>query len=174
MMMLSLMRSAHINDYPIFGGYENSLSSDLGLELRQERTFRYALVPHEGSWRQAHIFRAGLAFNNPLLVLPLEQHPGRLPEKWGLLEVSSSNVILSALMPAEDGHGIIARVYEAAGEPASNVSIRFTSGIQSALEVNLMEDPLHSLPVAKNAIHFNLHPFEIKTFRVQLNSVPDR
>ena len=44
-LLLSLMRSARISDYP-FSAVTTGSSSDLGLELGQERTFHYALVPH--------------------------------------------------------------------------------------------------------------------------------
>jgi alpha-mannosidase len=164
--LLSLMRSTHINDYVLSLG--QPASSDLGLELGQERTFHYALVPHMGNWQDALSFRAGLEFNNPLLVRPLDQHRGKLPKKFGLIEVSSPNVVLSALKPAQDGVGVIARVYEASGRAANDIKIHFVSGVQGASEVNLMEDSLRSIAVENNSIHFDLRPFEIKTFRLQL------
>ena len=165
-LLLSLMRSARINAYDLSGSQPSS--SDLGLELGQERTFHYALVPHAGSWQDARVFQAGLEFNRPLLVRPLDQHPGKLSKKWGMLEVSASDVVMSALMPAQDGHGLIARVYEAAGQPAADVRIHFASGLQGASEVNLMEDQLQAIAVKNDSIHFDLRPFEIKTFRLQL------
>ena len=97
-------------------------------------------MPHLGNWQDALSFRSGLEFNNPLLVRPLDQHPGKLKKKFGLLEVSSPNVVLSAFKPAEDRAGVIARVYEASGYPAKNVTIHFTGGVEGASEVNLMED----------------------------------
>jgi alpha-mannosidase len=165
-MLLSLMRSTHINDYGLPEGQPSS--SDLGLELGQERTFHYALVPHLGNWQDALSFQAGLEFNNPLLVRTIEQHRGKSPKKFGLLEVSSPNVVLSALKPAQDGAGVIARVYEASGRAAKDVNIHFAGGVQGASEVNLMEDSLRPIAVENNSIHFDLRPFEIKTFRLQL------
>ena len=169
-MLLSLMRSTHINDYVLSLG--QPASSDLGLELGQERTFHYALVPHLGNWQDALSFRAGLEFNNPLLLRPLDQHSGKLKKKFGLLEVSSPNVVLSAFKPAEDGTGVIARVYEASGYPAKDVTIHFAGGVEGASEVNLMEDSLRSIAVENDSIHFDLRPFEIKTFRLQLPLKP--
>ena len=168
-LLLSLMRSARINDYPLIGGYAGA-SSNLGLELGQERTFHYALVPHAGSWQDARVFQSGLELNIPFLIRTLKQHPGKLPKNWGLLEVSAADVVVSALMPAEDGHGVIARVYEAAGQPAANVQIHFSGRIAEPLEVNLMEDKIQSIASQNNSIHFDLRPFEIKTFRLQLTN----
>jgi alpha-mannosidase len=166
-LLLSLMRSARINDYPLIGGYAGS-SSDLGLELGQERTFHYALVPHLGSWQDARVFQAALELDNPLLIRPLDQHPGKLPKTWGLLDVTAPNVVVSALMPAEDGHGVIVRVYEAAGQPAASVKIHFSGQLTEASEVNLMEDKIQSIAAQNNSIIFDLRPYEIKTFRVGL------
>lgn len=166
--VLSLMRSARINSYGYIGGYEPGTSSDLGLELNQQRTFQYALVPHTGDWQNARVFRAGQEFNNPLVVRPVSQHAGTLHSKWGFLDLSNNDVVLSALMPAEDGKGLIVRVYEAAGRTAEGVKLHFANGVSAASEVNLMEDQIASMSVEQNSIHFNLRPFEIKTFRVQL------
>lgn len=167
-LLLSLMRSARINSYGYIGGYEPGTSSDLGLELNRERTFQYALVPHSGNWQSARIFRAGQEFNNPLVVRPLAQHAGTHPNKWGFLQLSNADVALTALMPSEDGRGLIVRVYEAAGQPANAVSLHFAAGVSTVSEDNLMEDPLRSMGVHNNSIGFDLRPFEIKTFRVML------
>jgi alpha-mannosidase len=169
-LLSSLMRSARINAYSYSGGYEPGVSSDLGLELGQERTFYYALLPHAGTWQQAGVFRAGLEFSHPLIARPLSQHAGSLPNKFNFLEVTPADVVLSAVKPAEDGEGVIVRVYEAAGQPASDARIHFTSEVLSSAEVNLTEQPLAKEAVEANSISFNLHPFEIKTFKVNLRS----
>jgi alpha-mannosidase len=142
--------------------------SNLGLELGQSRTFHYALVPHSGGWQDARVFRAGLEFNHPLVVRALDQHPGDLSSKWGLLDISSPNVVLSALAPAQDGNGVIVRVYEAAGHAAADVKIHFSISVQAASEVNLMEDLLQSTAVEDDTIRLDLRPFEIKSFRLQM------
>jgi alpha-mannosidase len=165
-LMLSLMRSARVDANADINGPPTT--SDLGLEVGQQRTFHYALVPHSGSWQESHIFQAGLEFNRPLLVRTVDQHPGKLGKTWSMLKVSSPNVVLSALTPAEDGNGLIARVYEAAGQPATNVRIQFGGGIRGASEVNLIEEQLQPVAVKGDSIQFDLRPFEIKTFRLQL------
>src|SRR5262249_52075536 len=114
-LMLSLLRSSRIQSYGIGGGFEGQ-GSDSGLELGQERLFHYALVPHTGDWKSSGAFRAGLEFNNPLIICKSTSHAGQLPSRWGLLELSPSNVILSALKSAKDGATIF-RIYEAEGKP---------------------------------------------------------
>ena len=166
-LMLSLMRSARISAYPFFGGYEPGVSSDLGLELGVKRTFDYALVPHEGDWRAAEIYRAGWEFNNPLAVRKVSSHAGSLPKRWGLLSVSKRDIVVSALKPGRGG-SIVLRVYEAAGRPRSSIKIKLNAGISSAREVSLLEDGGAELEVVDDTLQFDLDPYQIKTFCLKL------
>ena len=164
-LILSLMRSARITSYAYTGGYEPGISSDLGLELGVERTFNYAMVPHPGNWRQAGVYRSALEFNNPLIASIVSIHEGALPKEQGLIEVSPSNVVVSALKASEDGR-LILRIYEAAGQPTTGAKIRLAHNPISVSEVNLIERPLRDLEVQGGTWSFDLHPYEIKTFRI--------
>jgi len=165
-LILSLMRSTAIQSY---GGFDQAaIASGTALELGKERTFHYALVPHAGDWRQANAYRAGLEFNNPLIVRKASAHKGSLPGVWGLFDVSPGNVVLSAFKPANDGSSII-RVYEADGR-ATAATLKLHAKVLSANEANLMEDTGKKLKTQNDSIHFDLHPFEIKTFKLRLKS----
>jgi alpha-mannosidase len=171
-LMLSLLRSSRIQSYGIGGGFEGQ-GSDSGLEVGKERTLHYALVPHAGDWREARAFRAGLEFNNPLVVHKSTAHSGSLPSRWGLLEASPANVVLTALKPAKDG-SVTVRVYEAAGAATSGATIHLNTKVGSAHEANLMEDPATKVKTSNNTLHFDLHPFEIKTFKLTLQDLPSK
>jgi len=163
-MMLSLMRSTRIQEY---GGLDPSNGSDSALELGKELTLHYALVPHAGDWRDAHAYRAGLELNNPLIVHKAAPHPGTLPREWGFLEVSPANVVLSAVKPAKDGETII-RVYEADGRATKDASIKLHGKVLFASEAGLMEESTDKTKGKNDTVRFDLHPFEIKTFKVRL------
>jgi len=167
-MMLSLMRATRIVAYGSQGGYREGMPSDTGFELDKELTFRYALVPHAGDWREAEIYRHGMEFNIPLIARKSPPHGGALPKRWGLLQISRPNCVISALKPGKDGTTIL-RVYEATGRPAPCVKIEFETKVALVREANLMEDPGPKLEVADNTFSFDLAPFEIKTFQLQLS-----
>jgi alpha-mannosidase len=94
-MMLSLLRSTRIVSYgDASGGY--GAGSDSSLELNTERTFDYALIPHVGDWRAAGVYRDGMEFNQPLLTCPMAAHRGDLPKRWGFLEITPQNIVVSA------------------------------------------------------------------------------
>lgn len=168
-LMLSLLRSARINAYGYIGGYEPGVSSDLGLELGAERTFDYALVPHEGDWQTSEIYRSGWEFNRPLVVRQVKAHPGDLPPRWGLLQVSQNNVIVSALKPGPGG-AVVLRVYEAAGRRTESVKIKLNAAIVSAADANLMEDFRGEIPLTDGSLQFHLRPYEIKTFKLRVRA----
>jgi len=165
--MLSLMRSTRIVAYGFSGGYERGMSSDSGFELDKELTFHYALVPHAGDWRQAEVYRQGLEFNHPLIVRKAAPHAGTLGKRWGLLEVSHPNCVISALKPGKGGTTVL-RIYEAIGKPAPGVKIKFQAKVTSAHEANLMEDPGRKLEAPDDVLSFDMAPFEIKTFQLRL------
>jgi alpha-mannosidase len=168
-LLLSLMRSARITAYPFVGGFEPGVSSDLGLELGVERSFDYALVPHAGDWRDAAVYKAGWEFNHPLLARKVSAHAGGSPRRWGLLEISPSNIVASALMPGRDG-SVMLRIYEASGKPANGVEIKFHVPVSSAFETNLLGHEIRPLPAAQDTLHLDLRPFEIKTLKLKLHT----
>ena len=77
--------------------------------------FRYALVPHDGSWTKAGLARRGELFNRPLTSIVETYHEGPLPARYEGLSVEPSNVSVGALKRAEDGGGWILRVNETVG-----------------------------------------------------------
>ncbi|RLI24572.1 MAG: hypothetical protein DRO52_05355 [Candidatus Hecatellales archaeon] len=90
------------------------------LELGREYEFRFALIPHEGGWREAKIWREALSFANP--PIPLRwRGGGRGSLPYGRFSFLSlpENVLLSCLKQSEDGEGVVLRCYETAGEPVT-------------------------------------------------------
>ncbi len=165
-LMLSLLRSHNLGAYGFGGGYEPGMSSESGFELGRTNTFRYALLPHAGDWKEAAVYREGQALNHPLTVHKARLHSGALPARWGLLEISVPNVVLTALKPGP-AQTTILRVYEASGQATPDVRISFQARIAAANEANLLEDSGRKLRVQNNSVQFALHPFEIKTIQVR-------
>ena len=165
-MLLSLLRSTTIGGYGFGGGYEPGMSSDTGLELGKQFTFDYALFPHAGAWNEAGVVCEGMAFTHPLLAVTAASAPGTLPRRWGLLELNSSQVLLTALKPGENG-GVVVRLYEAAGRPARQIAVRLPAHVIMAQELNLMEDPVGELAIKDHSLILEFRPFEIKTIQLR-------
>jgi len=172
-MLLSLLRSHTLGAYGFGGGYEPGMSSDGGLELAVERTLRYAIQPHTGDWRAAHVWQAGMELGNPLICRKTTAHAGALPGNWSIANVDNPNVVISSISTGREGATIV-RVYEATGRPASKVILQAGSLIRSAAEVNLMEDRLADMKASGRTVEFDLKPFEIRTISLQLAPIATR
>ena len=171
-MMVSLLRSHNLGQYGFGGGYEPGMSSESGFQIGVERRMRYAVVPHSGDWSAAKVFRDGMEFNHPLIVRKTAPHPGALPKRWGFLEVTSPDVVLSSLAQGRDG-AVSLRIYEAAGRPSPDTSIDFRGELQSAVETNLLDDDIRPVAVeGGRSLRIPLKPFEIKTLRVRPKPAP--
>ena len=169
-MMVSLMRSTRLISYRYVGGFEPGVGSDTGLGIGRRFTLDYAIAPHTGEWRSATPWRTGQEFNNPLIVRTAAPHSGTLPSRWGMLEASQDNVVISAWKPGRDGAAVV-RVYEASGNASKAVRLTFHTEISQARESNLIEDRGNDVRAERNGFTFDLRPFEIRTFTVMLKPV---
>jgi len=133
---------------------------------RGEQTFEYALYPHIGTWQTAGTVRHGYEFNYGLQAMQVGEHEGTLPAEHTFAEVNSGHAVLTALKQAEDGNGLIARMYESAGE-GGEVMLRVPAGLKSAEVVNLMEEPTgETLTVKDDQVKVPVTPYMIQTVRL--------
>jgi len=116
------------------------------------QTVRYSLLPHAGDWRDAGVMHAGYALNNPGFAIEAPSHPGRLGTSISLARTAPRNVLIEVIKQAEDGNGIIVRLYETHGRDT-----------QATLELPLL-GVSHAFPIGHN---------EIKTFRITGTSVTE-
>jgi alpha-mannosidase len=165
-LMLSLLRAHNLGAYGFGGGYEPGMSSESGFELDRPIVLRYALVPHAGDWREAAVYRAGFEFNHPLLVRKVEPHAGPLAARWNLLQVSASNIVLTAWKPGP-GQTTVLRLYEASGRATSGATLTFNAPVSEVYQANLLEDAGARLPLRNGVLALEFHPFEIKTLQLR-------
>ncbi len=116
----------------------------------------YALLPHAGDWIAGGVLAEAEDLNRPLFHRRLDAAPDG---ERTLLAIEGPNLALGALKPAEDGEGLVLRVYESAGSRGA-VAIQPPPGWRVAGEVSLLEDPL-----AKSEL--SLAPFQIRSFRLR-------
>jgi alpha-mannosidase len=77
------------------------------------------------------------------------------------------HVIVETVKPAEDGDGLMVRLYEAHNQRGHG-TLTFATFILSAHECNLLEEPTNDVSYHRKTLSFQVRPFEIKTFRVHL------
>ena len=83
-----------------------------------KQSFMYALLPHDGTWKNSNILRATRELNMRPYIQFESFHEGSLPQKKSFIQVDSAQVFITAMKQAEDGGGLILRAYEATGAAA--------------------------------------------------------
>lgn len=122
-----------------------------------EQRFTYALLPHAGEWHSGGVREEADDLNQPLAVATAA---GLAPASFAPLAVTGTPVALSAIKPAEDGEGLVLRVYEPAGR-RGGLEIAPASGWRIAEAVNLMEE------TAERAAGPDILPFEVRSWRLK-------
>jgi alpha-mannosidase len=139
---------------------------DRGADLGLHR-FTYSLLPHTGDWRTAGVVRRAYELNAPLIALPLAGQPSDDFNPQSFLSVSSDHVVVETIKAADDGDGLIVRLYEAHNQ-RGRVTLRFGRPVVSAAATDLLERPAGALPVAGATVEVTVRPFEVQTLRVRL------
>lgn len=138
--------------------------------------FTYSLLPHRGDWREAQIVRRAYELNVPVVCVNSQKKVTFIPgasttgiTNSSFIQTDCTHVIVETVKPAEDGDGLIMRLYEAHNQRGHG-TLTFNTAILSAHECNLLEEPLNDVSSQRNTLSFQVRPFEIKTFRVRLAS----
>jgi len=99
--------------------------------------FHYALTSSRGPFRPADALRFGWGFQRRLLVAPLSNPKGALPPAKSFLRMEGGDVLVSALKRADDGRGLIARLWNPGSQPVTaRISLpdaNLTSGVRTDL-----------------------------------------
>jgi alpha-mannosidase len=135
-----------------------------------QHTFIYSLLPHAGRWNAATIASA-YALNDPLLVHAIDaatdaqRNVASPAHSASLIVAEQPNIVIETLKRAEDGNGIIVRLYESQRRRGQ---ITLTAGfrLKAAWHTNLLEQNEHELLVVGQQITFSVHPYEIVTLRL--------
>jgi alpha-mannosidase len=132
--------------------------------------FAYALLPHGPTWAISDTVRAAYAFNLPVTATRGVSGAGSLPPMQALVQTNSRHAVIDTVKIAEDGDGIIVRIYDCSGG-REQAELQFAQPIREALAVTILEDPdtAGASPVAEgDRLRFDLPPFGLRSFRVHL------
>lgn len=128
---------------------------------RGEHDFTYSLLPHAGSWAQAQTVRRAWELNAGAGARRISApEPPR-----SLLELSGADVVVEAVKPAEDGRGIIVRLYEPHGA-RGEAAVKAGFSMAKAIACNLVEEDGPEVPAERDEFRFEIRPFQIRTFRL--------
>lgn len=129
---------------------------------QEEHFFTYALYPHAEGWQQAGTVREAYRLNQPALSV----RGGQAGTEYSLASVQPANVILETVKQAEDGDGVIVRLYETENA-RTEACLTWNRPIASVEECNCIEEKQADAAFDSARILFVIKPYEIKTFRIR-------
>jgi alpha-mannosidase len=138
-----------------------------------EHHFVYSLLPHAGAWGTATI-AAAYGLNDPLIVAERRGSEGKEGQAGNasptahlqsLVSVDRPNVVVETIKQAEDGRGIIVRLYESQRQRGP---LTLTTGfdLAEAWHTNLLEENQAALASGQRSVDLYVRPYEIVTLRL--------
>jgi alpha-mannosidase len=133
-----------------------------------EHHFTYSLLPHEGSWGSLTVAEA-YALNDPLIVWAGDSRKTKDGERIlcpaSFISVDCANVVIETIKQAEDGSGLVVRLYESQrkrGEFTLATGFR----LAEAWRTNLLEEDQERLETGEHELQHSIKPYQIATLRL--------
>ena len=148
----------------------DTLGSTLYLAGREaatgELSFTYAICPHAGTLSSCDTVYQAYTLNYPLSVIPATGDADSIPSSFSAITVDSDHVICETVKNAENGDGIIFRLYEfknASGE----VTLNFGFDAKEVYLCDLLENDEQAVALNGRSVTLPIGNFEILTLKVK-------
>ncbi len=128
-----------------------------------EHLMVYSLLPHEGDWRE-NVVQEAYALNDPLILRRVNGASGTQAAA-SLVSVNVDSVVIETVKQAEDGNGIVVRLYENQRN-RGKITLKAGFNIAEAYHCNLLEENEQTLPVEDNQVRLDITPYQIITLRL--------
>ncbi len=130
-----------------------------------EHHFTYSLMPHTGDFREAGVIAESFALNQPLYEKKIGKQSGELPEVYSFVSADKPNAVITAVKKAENGDGIIVRMYDSF-DCRSNVTLCVPNSFKKAYVCDLMENELDEVKIENGSLTVPMSNFEIVTLKL--------
>jgi len=130
---------------------------------QEEHYFTYAIYPHAGNWRESNTVQEAVKLNQSTYTCI----GGTLGKENSFVSLDKKNVMLETIKTAEDGSGIIVRMYEFENS-LTKVKVTFDKELAYVVECDLIENEVESMEPFNNSFITTIKPYEIKTYKVRL------
>ncbi len=131
-----------------------------------EHFFTYSLYPHAGDYREAGTIKQAYDLNNQMTAITVGKHSGKLGDSYSFVSVRDENIVIETVKKAEDGDGIIVRMYESFNK-RTNTVLKTGFDFKSVTLCDMLENDLKVISAKENSIPLTLKPFEIVTVKIR-------
>ncbi len=125
---------------------------------QEEHEFTYAIYPHAEGWRAAGTVDEAYKLNQPLVAELETENRGA----YSFASVDRPNVVLETVKRAEDGDGIVVRMYESENA-LTKAKLTVNADFEKAYICNLLEETEGEAAVNGNVVDVVLKPYEVVT-----------
>ncbi len=123
----------------------------------------YSLLPHIGDWR-GEVTEQAYDLNDPIILRSVDG--GDNSDSIGsLVSVDAPNVVIETVKLAEDGNGMIVRLYEN-HRYRGKMTIQTGFDLAEAYHCNLLEENETGLEITDNSVTLDVRPYQIATLRL--------
>lgn len=133
---------------------------------QEEHFFTYALYPHLEGWRTANVPQQAYQLNQPMIARMKSKPGGNLAKLYSTVSVSSDNVIIEAVKPAEDSEDLVVRMYECYNR-RTKVTVEFPQEMSEIYRCSMLEEVEKLEAVNAKSFRIEIAPYEILTFKAR-------
>lgn len=130
-----------LDDLDCRPGHAGPKRATPGAQCLGPAVFEYSIVPFGGAFRLPEAAHQAYAFVAPLQGVAVESSPGTRSPVLTLLTLYPPELVLTALKPAEEGAGIIARFFNSSEEAVTG-RLQIGLPVTQARLTNLLEEPV--------------------------------
>lgn len=144
---------------------------DQGIQCPGVRSFDYAITLHEGDWQEAGLLAAAAQLYTPVRVAASGRGQGELPLEASFFTLSNPALHVSCVKQAEDGSGIIIRLFNGSG---AEQKAEITFGIapehvqRCRMDETLVDEP--GLQLAGNLLTLMIPAKKIASYKITMGA----
>ena len=101
-----------------------------------------------------------------MTAITVGKHSGKLGDSYSFVSVRDENIVIETVKKAEDGDGIIVRMYESFNK-RTNTVLKTGFDFKSVTLCDMLENDLKVISAKENLIPLTLKPFEIVTIKIR-------
>jgi alpha-mannosidase len=137
-----------------------SMTAYDGMRDAGHHHFEYAITAYDAPFAGSSVVNDAEGYNAGLVAVP---GIAKLPQAP---QCDSDHVRISALKLAEQGGGLIIRLWEYRGR-GGDVSVRLPAGVKDVAKVNMLERQAEPLTMRNGRVSLRVRPWEIATLRAE-------
>lgn len=130
-----------------------------------KHAFTYSLYPHEGRFAEGGTIKEAYLLNRPLMTIETNGG-GKLPAEYSLIKCDCENIVIETVKQAENGRGIIVRLYDAWNRK-SNPTLKFGFKAERISLCDMLENPIEEVGKG-DEVKLSVRNFEIVTVLLEL------